>query len=146
MYRLLITGDRNWTAREPIAHLMDALAAKYGTDAITVIHGAARGADTLAGEEATRVGFIVEAYPADWDKYSRAAGPIRNRQMLDTGITWCAGFHANLASSKGTRHMIQLALSRDVPTKLYNGQEWVVPEYTGCPDCLFTERLCKHHR
>ncbi len=50
-----------------------------------VIHGNAPGADSLAGEWARARGVPVEAYPAEWDLYGRAAGHLRNRQMLDEG-------------------------------------------------------------
>lgn len=50
-----------------------------------VIHGGARGADSLAGEVATKAGVPVEVYPAQWEKHGRRAGPIRNQQMLDEG-------------------------------------------------------------
>jgi hypothetical protein len=50
-----------------------------------IIHGAAPGADTLAGQWAADKGIPVEAFPADWEKHGRAAGPIRNKQMLDDG-------------------------------------------------------------
>jgi hypothetical protein len=48
----------------------------------TIIHGAARGADSIAGDVAAELGFTVRAYPADWSAHGRAAGPIRNAAML----------------------------------------------------------------
>jgi len=50
-----------------------------------VIHGAAPGADTLAGRWAELRRVPVEAFPADWEKHGRAAGPIRNAPMLAEG-------------------------------------------------------------
>lgn len=51
-----------------------------------VIHGDADGADRLSGRWAESRGIPVRAFPADWDTYRRAAGPIRNKQMLDEGV------------------------------------------------------------
>jgi hypothetical protein len=52
---------------------------------IEIIHGCARGADSIAGSWASERGVPVHAFPADWNKHGRAAGPIRNRQMLVEG-------------------------------------------------------------
>jgi hypothetical protein len=55
-------------------------------DNITVIiHGAARGADTLGGKWASDRGIPVEVYPAQWNKYGKKAGFLRNTQMLEEG-------------------------------------------------------------
>lgn len=50
-----------------------------------MIHGAARGADTLAAQWAQARGVPIEAYPANWARDGRIAGPIRNRHMLACG-------------------------------------------------------------
>jgi hypothetical protein len=50
-----------------------------------LIHGDASGADRLSGEWAQSRGIPVRAFPADWAKHRRAAGPIRNKQMLEEG-------------------------------------------------------------
>lgn len=52
---------------------------------ITIIHGAAKGADSLADQWAVVNWVPFEEYPADWEKYGRSAGHIRNQQMLDEG-------------------------------------------------------------
>lgn len=77
--RVVICGSRDWADREIIRSWV----AKLPADA-EVAHGAARGADTIAGEEAEARGLRVVRYPADWKALGNAAGPIRNRQMLDS--------------------------------------------------------------
>lgn len=52
---------------------------------ITIISGAARGVDRLASEWAVIHWCGLEEFPADWEKYGKAAGIIRNQQMLDEG-------------------------------------------------------------
>lgn len=52
----------------------------------TIIHGGAKGADTLAGLWAERKGILVQVFPADWKAHGRGAGPIRNRQMIFEGL------------------------------------------------------------
>ena len=78
--RVLICGGRDWMDPEPIARYLDQL-----PDDAVVIHGGARGADEIAGREARRLGFGVLVFPAQWDRYGKAAGRMRNQLMLDEG-------------------------------------------------------------
>jgi hypothetical protein len=80
MFRIVICGDRNYTHIPSIESLISQLP----KDA-TIIHGACVGADIIAGNLAVKYGLTVLAYPADWNKYGRAAGPIRNKQMIRWG-------------------------------------------------------------
>lgn len=84
---------------------------------IVVIHGAAPGADSLAGRCAEALGLTVEAYPADWAKHGKRAGYLRNKQMLDEGkpdVVW-AFVDKPLVESKGTAMMVDLARGAGVP-------------------------------
>jgi hypothetical protein len=45
----------------------------------------------------------VIAMPADWANHGKAAGPIRNRKMLDLKPDLVLAFHADLTNSKGTK-------------------------------------------
>lgn len=75
---VLVCGARDWTQRETIRSWLSKL-----PPGSVIVHGAARGADTIADEEARALGFEVRPYPADWQKHGKAAGPIRNQRMLD---------------------------------------------------------------
>ncbi|KKK86431.1 hypothetical protein LCGC14_2763330, partial [marine sediment metagenome] len=79
-HRVLICGSRTYKNAAAIAEVVHGL--PTGT---VVIHGAARGADSLADLYARQNGLETEVYPADWDKYGKGAGPVRNKQMLDEG-------------------------------------------------------------
>lgn len=72
----------------------------------TIIHGAARGADTLADEWAKRHALRVRAFPANWRKHGRAAGPIRNQQMLDEGRPYLV---VAFPGGRGTVDMVRRA-------------------------------------
>lgn len=110
MNRLLVFGDRNWTDEVLVRRLL------FNLPHLTLIHGAARGADTIAGRVAAEFGWRVHAYPADWNRYGRAAGPIRNQQMLDEGKPEAAiCFHDDLSASKGSRDMAQRCLLAHLP-------------------------------
>jgi hypothetical protein len=50
-----------------------------------IIHGAARGADRMAGDWARANGLTQQAFPADWNQYGKTAGMIRNAMMLKEG-------------------------------------------------------------
>lgn len=53
---------------------------------VTVISGGAKGADAL-GEDWAAINWCpIEVYKADWNTYGTRAGPIRNQQMLDSGV------------------------------------------------------------
>ena len=51
-----------------------------------LLHGGARGADRTIGRAANQLGWPVEVLPADWRRHGRAAGPIRNRELLEQAI------------------------------------------------------------
>jgi hypothetical protein len=84
---------------------------------VTVVHGAARGADTIAGELARGFGMKVEIHPANWEEYHRAAGPIRNQEMVDLGADICLAFL--MPNSKGTADCIRRARKARIKVKIY---------------------------
>lgn len=114
--RVLISGDRNWEPYYVVEAVLRELRLEYYE--LTILHGAARGVDTFAGLAAHEIGIPVEEYPADWAKNGRAAGIIRNRQMLDTRPDLVIAFHNNLLASRGTRHCVEEAKRRGIPVKL----------------------------
>lgn len=77
-----------------------------------VIHGNARGADKLAGKWAERQGIKVTVFKADWNKYGKAAGIIRNQEMLEQGNpTVVVAF----PGGNGTQDMIRRAKLAGLP-------------------------------
>lgn len=83
-----------------------------------ILHGACRGADLLAARMALAMNetgekaFIVRPFQANWRKYGKAAGPIRNRKMLDEKPDLVIAFHADLSRSRGTKDCVEEALRR----------------------------------
>lgn len=111
--KVLVCGSRHFNDKE----LMDDVLNKFTITEI--IHGAARGADRMAGVYAERQGIPVHIFPANWDKYGNAAGPIRNQQMLTEGkpekvIAFLA------PDSRGTKHMISISQKAGVPVEIVN--------------------------
>ena len=114
--RLLVCGDRNWQDKEYIR----AFIKRINPDVI--IEGEARGADTFARQIAEEMDIKVMSFPADWERYGRSAGPIRNKRMLDEGKPdLVLAFHADIEHSKGTADMIRQARARGIQTDLFTG-------------------------
>jgi len=85
---------------------------------ITIIEGGARGVDSAAADFA-HVNFCQHRmFPAAWDLYGKAAGTIRNQQMLDEGKPdLVVAFPSK--NSKGTWHMVRIAKKAGVPVEIY---------------------------
>lgn len=104
--KVLVCGDRNWHNRFVIRKVLQIIK----DDVTLLVHGAARGADSLAAQEAQILGIPTEAFPADWDKYGKPAGIIRNITMFtQTQPDLVIAFHDHIQSSKGTKHMARYA-------------------------------------
>lgn len=108
-YRVLVTGSRSWTDVTAVDRELGALARRIvqeGRD-IVLVHGAAKGLDMLAAEEARHRGWTVEPHPAEWDRLGSGAGPIRNQEMVDLGADLCLAFPT--AKSVGTWDCVRRA-------------------------------------
>ena len=80
--RVVVAGggrDLAWPAARVAAAL---LGATRGRPVHLLLHGDARGADQAIDRAARRLGWAVQVMPAEWERHGRAAGPIRNRQLL----------------------------------------------------------------
>lgn len=106
--RVLITGDRDWTDSVLMRKALSTL-----THHDEIIEGEARGADAMSRDIAKASGVKVIPVPADWVTYGRAAGPIRNKWMLDMNPDEVWAFHNNIATSRGTLNMVQQALRKN---------------------------------
>lgn len=113
MKTILITGDRGWTDTKIIQFALSRISQQYNFNDIIVVHGAAKGADTIADIEAKKLYFTTISVPANWEFYGKRAGVFRNHKMFDT---WkpdiILAFHNNIQKSKGTKEMIKYALSK----------------------------------
>jgi hypothetical protein len=110
--RILITGSRNWTATALLQTTLQQWRQTY-PDAV-LVHGACRGADLLAAGVWLGWHLPVEPHPADWTRYGRAAGPLRNRHMVSLGADVCLAFIRD--HSRGAEHTAALATTAGIPT------------------------------
>jgi len=107
--KVLVCGDRNWIDVNKISNRLALL-----PEGSIIVEGEAKGADIIARNSAVALGFEVKRYPADWSKYGRAAGPIRNREQFDKEQPELViAFHSDIENSKGTLDMVNYARSKD---------------------------------
>jgi hypothetical protein len=130
IYRILVTGSRDWPHPEVVYREL-AKAASATTLPIVVVEGACHlgGADQTAWnwaeDEAWRGNDVTsERHPADWGKYGKAAGFIRNQEMVNLGADICLAFCLN--DSKGTMHCATAAKAAGIPVRVIklNVEEW----------------------
>lgn len=107
--RILITGSRDFDNFELMRYILIFFKEKD----ITLIHGDCRGADKIAGYIGKSLGFNIEAHPADWNRYGKKAGPIRNTEMVDSGADLVLAFP--IGNSYGTKDCIRKAEQRGIP-------------------------------
>ena|SRR5687768_11150780 len=111
--RVLVCGSRHFEDKDLLNRTLKEI------NIAELIHGCARGADSLAGEYATANDIPQHRYPALWDLHGKRAGPIRNHQMLREGKPdLVVGFL--FENSRGTKHMLDIARKAGVPVKVIN--------------------------
>jgi hypothetical protein len=117
--KVLVTGDREWSDLDRVVEELQKLPS--GT---VLIHGDCRGADVTCAVVAEALGFVVRPYSADWAKHPRAAGVIRNQQMLDVEhtaeepIDLCLAFHNDIERSRGTADMLRRVKKTEIAWQL----------------------------
>lgn len=110
---ILVTGSRDW----PLSYLIASLMREEWEANAVVHHGGARGADTIAGAVARRMGLKEEIHPAQWSTHGRRAGFVRNQEMVELKPDVVLAFQMN--NSKGCQHTIDLAKAAGIPVKGY---------------------------
>lgn len=107
LFRVIIAGKRSFNDYDTLRDVCDnILADKCRSHTVVVISGGADGADSLGERYAQERGYDLQRFPADWQQYGRAAGPIRNRQMADNADALIAFWDGE---SRGTKNMIETA-------------------------------------
>lgn len=81
--KVLVCGGRDFADKHFMFEQLDFFHSEFRFSQL--IHGAARGADTLSGVWAKSRSVPVSVFSADWQTYGKAAGHIRNSKMLEQG-------------------------------------------------------------
>ena len=126
MIRIIIAGGRTFNDYYLLTKSFKELLSELREDNtfekkdVEIISGTANGADKLGEVLAKRVGLKTVRFPANWDKFGKSAGYIRNKEMAvyakeDGSIGVLLSFWDG--ESKGTKHMIDLANSNGLKVK-----------------------------
>lgn len=111
--RTIIAGSRGSTRASLRAALRQC---DWITEIASVVSGTCRGTDQHGEEWAKSVARPVTRFPAEWDKYGKRAGYIRNAQMAENADALIAVWDG---ASKGTKHMIDLAKAKGLRLLVY---------------------------
>lgn len=121
MKTILVTGSRDYESQDDVWYALNLRLAEHGP--FVLKHGAAPGADFLAhhwwiliGQHA---GVVEDQHPADWAEYGKAAGFIRNKEMIDGGADEVLAFFQVGATNKGTQNTVDLAHEAGIPVSCW---------------------------
>jgi hypothetical protein len=104
---VLVTGGRDYNTVETVYRTLD----RYRTVITVLGHGSARGADTLCEEWAKSRQVNYQGFPAKWDSIGGAAGPVRNKEMLDN---FKPDVLVVFPGGTGTQNMVSIAVAAGV--------------------------------
>lgn len=115
--RLLICGSRFWKNKQLIKTVLQEIL--YNSVIECIVEGEAKGADSMGRELAEELGIPVLKFPADWQHHGKAAGYIRNQQMIiEAKPDFILAFHNDITNSKGTKDMIKQAIKYKIPYRI----------------------------
>jgi hypothetical protein len=116
MFRVLVTGSRDWEDVAAVRAEFDVIAQHEGKEVVLVSGNCPNGADKIAEDLASEYGWTLELHPADWQTHGKSAGFKRNTAMVETGVQYCLAFIKN--ESAGASHTAKKAREAKVPTKV----------------------------
>ena len=111
-FNVIICGSREYENYELLKEKCNTILSRKLIDPdikVVIISGCAKGADSLGEKYASEIGLEILKYPADWDKYGKRAGYLRNKQMAEIGNAVIAFMVPGENKNRGTKNMISLA-------------------------------------
>lgn len=122
--RVLVTGSRDWPAPGSVGEALISVASETRDSSLTVVHGGARGADTIAHNFCVAypcfgngVWVVEEVHRPSWSAQGKSAGMWRNRRMVDSGIGLVLAFIKD--ESRGATHCLEYATKAGVPSRVW---------------------------
>lgn len=113
--RVLVCGGRTYNNKDIVYKVLDLINSKYSIS--VCIEGGAKGADQLASRWATEKNIPIIEINADWETYGKAAGHIRNKQMIVEGLP---DLVVAFPGGKGTENMIKQSKASKIKTIILN--------------------------
>ncbi len=114
---VIIAGSREFKDYDLLKEVCDRVLENKVKDGykIIIVSGNAKGADSLGERYAQEKGYEVKLYPAQWEKYGKKAGMVRNEKMADIGNALIAFFSDDpKAESRGTKNMVEIARKKNL--------------------------------
>lgn len=108
--KVLVCGGRDYKNMARVREILDLLPKEN----LVIIQGAASGADDLAKLWAVNNNVPFINFPADWKKFGKKAGFLRNQRMLDEGKP---DLVIAFPGGRGTDMMVKLAEEAGVQTR-----------------------------
>lgn len=109
-FPVIVCGGRDYADEAAVFRVLDQIKSRKGP--LRIIQGGAPGADLLAFRWAVKQpSCALVNMPADWRTHGRAAGPIRNQQMLDE---YAPQLVVAFPGGRGTRDMVRRARAAKV--------------------------------
>ena len=122
--KIAISGSRNYpSARSWL--VQQCIATEYrrfNEDVLFLVGDCPTGADYHAKSFLETAGWPYREFFADWKKYGRKAGPIRNHEMIDFGAELLIAFPMD--GSKGTKDCAEYAHSKGVEVYFPELEYW----------------------
>jgi len=113
--KIIIAGGREFNNYKLVKQTFQDLYGQLEISNITIISGCARGADALGIQLANELGCNKLLFPANWTKYGKKAGYMRNEEMAQNADALLAFWDGN---SRGTMHMINIANMYNIKTNV----------------------------
>ena len=116
MYLVIVAGSRSVCDEQFIFSKLDKLLSnKIGKEDIQIVSGTARGVDQIGEKYAASRGLDCIRFPADWEKYGKRAGYLRNQQMAENADALATFWDGQ---SRGTKHMIEIAKAHGLAVRV----------------------------
>lgn len=103
LFKVIIAGCRDFSDYTKVEETLNYILKEYPTNLTEIVSGGASGADRLGEQYAINKGTQFKVFKAQWDKYGKSAGPIRNREMAEYADALVAFWDGK---SRGTKNMI----------------------------------------
>lgn len=119
-YKVIVAGGRDFADYAYLKEKLDEVFGSLGdldSHPIEIISGMAKGTDTLGIRYAEEHKLTMVLYPANWKKYPRMAGILRNMNILVTATHLVAFWDGK---SHGTKHMIEIAKAKGIPVWIFD--------------------------